>query len=259
MSCTFRVFASSSKTQFERLNQYVIILVVKPKRRQFVWTKWSDLCFKKPASCLYGESWKREFYAVEWLQSFLGHLSKMLLIPFSSPPPHHPSNGSLFRAPSNTVTTVTVHKQVGGAKRFGNGKCGRASHSASISSLSSSLFGTFATLKLTWHFFLNCGWVDAVYWHTYFLACRRACSSTKCSPEAACASDTDWDMNSFAHLSEIVGLPFINLFYFIRQCTLILFFFYPVSRCLNLEWFDWLIDWLGWFIWVHFFGCFLII
>lgn len=30
----------------------------------------------------------------------------------SHPPlPHHPSNGSLFRAPSNTVTSVTIHKQ----------------------------------------------------------------------------------------------------------------------------------------------------
>lgn len=42
------------------------------------------------------------------------------------------------------------------------------------------------------------------------------------------------------------------LFYFGRQCTLI--FIYPVSCCLNLEWFDWLIVWLGWFISVHLFS-----
>ncbi len=206
-------------------------------------------------SCLYRENWKREFDAVEWYKVFLATWVRCCL--FLSHPllPDHPSNDSSFRAPSNTVTSVTVHKQVGGAKRFGNGKCGQASHSASISSLSSSLFGTFATLKLTWSFFLNCGWVDAVYWHTYFLACRRACPFTKCSLEAACASDSDWDMNSFAHLSEIVGNHFINQFYFVRQCTLILI--YPVSCCLNLEWFYWLIDWLGWF--EHFFVFFLII
>lgn len=120
--------------------------------RQLVWTKWSELCFKKPATCLFRESWKREF--VQWndCKGFLATWVRCCL--FLSHPllPHHPSNGSLFRAPSNKVTSVTVHKQVGGAKRFGNGKCGRASHSASISSLSSSLFGTFATLKLTWHF-----------------------------------------------------------------------------------------------------------
>ncbi len=152
--------SEANKTFLIQINQY-------DGWRQLVWTKWSELCFKKPASCLYRESWKREF--VQWndCKVFLATWVRCCL--FLSHPllPHHPSNGSLFRAPSNTVTTVTVHKQVGGAKRFGNGKCERASHSASISSLSSSLFGTFATLKLTWHFFLNCGWVDAVYWHTF--------------------------------------------------------------------------------------------
>ena len=203
------IFCEATEVFFVQIRQY-------DGWRHLLWAKWSELCFKKPASCLYRESWKREI--VQWndCKVFLASWVRWCL--FLSHPllPHHPSNSSLFRAPSNTVTTVTVHKQVGGAKRFGNGKCGRASHSASISSLSSSLFGTFATLKLTWHFFLNCGWVDAVYWHTYFLACRRACPFTKCSPEAACASDTDWDMNSFAHLSETVGIPFLDLFNFYK-------------------------------------------
>lgn len=60
-----------------------------------------------------------------------------------------------------------------GPKRFGNGKCGRASHSASISSLFSSLWNVCnAETHMT--FFFNCGWVDAVYWNTY-LSCVSAC------------------------------------------------------------------------------------
>lgn len=143
---------------------------------------------------------------MEWLQRFLGHLSKMLLIPFSSPPPpHHPSNGSLFRAPS--VTTVTVHKRVGRAKRFGNGKCGQASHSASISSLSSSLFGTFATLRLTWLFFFEL-WLSWCYLLTYiyFLACQSVCPFTECLPEAILTEI--W----ICCTSKIVGNPFVFIF-----------------------------------------------
>lgn len=84
-----------------------------------------------------------------------------------------------------------------------------------------------------------------------FLACQRECPFTKCSPEAACASDTDWDLNSFAHLILLETHWFV-FFLFRGQCTLIIIFLIsPVIRCLNLEWFDWLIDWLGWFIWVH--------
>lgn len=178
------------------------------------WTKCLELCFEKPASCFYGESWKkREFvqwndckgFLATWVRRCLS-LSHPLLLP------HHLSNGSSFRVPSVT----TVHKQVGGAKkRFGNGKCGRASHSASISSLSSSLFGTFATLRHTWHFFLNCGWVDAVYWHTY-LSCVSACvsihwvSSSKLRMRAILTGI--WIL--FAHLSEIVETLSVNFSFF---------------------------------------------
>lgn len=161
--------------------------------------------------------------AVQWLQRFLGHLSKMLLIPFSSPPSPSSFNGSLFRAPSNTVTTVTVHKQVGGAKRFGNGKCGRASHSASISSHSSSLFGTFATLKLTWHFFLNCCLVDAVYWHTCIFSCVSACVSIHQKFFWNCVCERYWLRYEFL----------IHLFLLQDNATLFLF---TLLAVLNLEW-----------------------
>lgn len=127
----------------------------------------------QPASCFYGESWKkREF--VQWndckgfLATWVRHclsLSHPLLLP------HHLSNGSSFRVPSVT----TVHKQVGGAKK-GLGMVS-VGEQAILPAFPLSLPLSLERLQ-RWDThdisFLNCGWVDAVYWHTY-LSCVSAC------------------------------------------------------------------------------------
>lgn len=190
-------------------------------QRQLIWTKWLELCFEKAVRCFYGESWKkREFLQwndckgllATWVRRCLS-LSHPLLLP------HHLSNGSSFRLPSVT----TVHKQVGGAKkRFGNGKCGRASHSASISSLSSSLFGTFATLRHTWHFFFELWLSWCCIMTLSFLRVGVRVHPLSVLLKASYASNTDWDMKYVCTSirdwrNPFFYIPFLNLFIFILK------------------------------------------
>lgn len=138
-----------------------------------VWTKWSELCFEKPASCFYGESWKkREFvqwndckgFLATWVRRCLS-LSHPLLLP------HHLSNGSSFRLPSVT----TVHKQVGGAKK-GLGMVS-VGEQAILPAFPLSLPLSLERLqRCDTHDISFLNWVDAVYWHTY-LSCVSACVS----------------------------------------------------------------------------------
>lgn len=203
--------------------------------RQLVRTKWFELCFEKLAGCLYRESWKKR-ERIQWndCRGFLATWVRCCLS-LSHPllPPTILPMVACLEPPS--VTTVTVHKRVGGAKRFGNGKCGQASHSASISSLSSSLFGTFATLRLTWLFFFEL-WLSWCYLLTYiyFLACQSVRPFTECLPEAILTEI--W----ICCTSKIVGNPFVIIF------LLILFDNAPLfSFSLLAVWNDstgWLID-----------------
>lgn len=65
--------------------------------------------------------------------------------------------------------------------------------------------------------------------------------------------DTDYDMNSFAHLSKIVGIPFINLFYLWFEDNAPLFWFIPIA--IFWIWNDmigWLTDLVGLFEYICF-------
>lgn len=190
------------------------------------------------------------FFLATWVRRCLS-LSHPLLLP------HHLSNGSSFRVPSVT----TVHKQVGGAKK-GLGMVS-VGEQAILPAFPLSLPLSLERLqRCETHdiSFLNCGWVDAVYWHTY-LSCVSACvsihwvSSSKLRMRAILTGI--WIL--FAHLSEIdetlsFNVPFFfNSFLFIlkRWCTPVFFFFivclfvFLFGTCLNLEWFN---RWMGWFI-----------
>lgn len=157
-------------------------------------------------------------FLATWVRRCLS-LSHPLLLP------HHLSNGSSFRVPSVT----TVHKQVGGAKK-GLGMVS-VGEQAILTAFPLSLPLSLERLqRCDTHdiSFLNCGWVDAVYWHTY-LSCVSACvsihwvSSSKLRMRAILTGI--WIL--FAHLSEIdetlsFNFPFFfNSFLFILQrwCT----------------------------------------
>lgn len=161
---------------------------------------------------------------------------------------------------------------MGGAKRFGNGKCGRASHSASISSLSLlllllSLWNvcnaknsrdiSFFELWLSWCciwtyiFFLRVG--VRVHSLSVLLKLRVRAKLTEI----------------WIRLHIYLRLLETHLFYFMRQCTLILIFFFykffvpppptshpptalprpppPVSCRIEFG-MIWLVDWLIWLV-----------